>query len=206
MSCKKNGSIIIAISIQTETCQIHRKVSRSLLYRKKNIPKDMCGLTGDWQKINPLPDQIMCGQKYGQNWKSRSELRTTRIGKREAKDRKCSEAERDLLYRSWRPRLQRNSYNCEKKTGKTHGRCHALQKKLQMASRKCLHNRRLHPRRLRKQFMVVKWNPMHPQSNEWNLLSLKKNMKNTLTHYKFGAQIYSLATSDENWGCNSCSG
>ena len=48
-----------------------------------------------------------------------------------------------------------------------------LVKELQMASRKCLHNRRLHPRRLQKRFMVEKWNHKTPQGNEWNLLSLK---------------------------------
>ena len=44
---------------------------------------------------------------------------------------------------------------------------------------KCLQSRKLHPRKLRTRFMVVQWNPMHPQGNELNLLN-PKIMKTTL--------------------------
>ena len=54
-----------------------------------------------------------------------------------------------------------------------------LVKELRMASRKWLHNRRLHPRRLQKRCMVVQWNLMNPQDDEWNFPSLKI-MKSTL--------------------------
>ena len=50
---------------------------------------------------------------------------------------------------------------------------------LRIASRSCLHNRRLHPRRLQKRFMVVQWNLLNPQDNEWNRLN-PKIMKTTL--------------------------
>ena len=42
-SCKRSVMTIIGISIWTETCQTHGKVSQSLHYWKKNIPMDMCG-------------------------------------------------------------------------------------------------------------------------------------------------------------------
>ena len=69
---------------------------------------------------------------------------------------------------------------CEKKTGKTYGTRHALQKK----SHKWHHESvctigdciREGPK---KRFMVEGWHLMIPQGNEWNLLSLKI-MKTTL--------------------------
>ena len=70
------------------------------------------------------------------------------MGKRKAEAPQCSETERDVLYRSWRQRLRRNSQKWEKKTGKTYGTCRAMLQTSNMASRKCLHNRRLYPRRL----------------------------------------------------------
>ena len=55
---------------------VHGKVSRSLLYWKKKLPKDVCGLAEDWQNFNRLPDQIMYGQRFGRKW-----VKPLRIGK-----------------------------------------------------------------------------------------------------------------------------
>ena len=95
--------------------------------------------------------------------------RKTRMCKREAA-RQCSETERDVLHRSWRPRLQRM---WEENLKHAWQPSRPVKEKLQMASRKCLHNRRLHPRRLQKRLPVVWWNLINPQGNEWTLLSLK---------------------------------
>ena len=46
-------------------------------------------------------------------------------------------------------------------------------RKFQLASRECLHNRRLHPRRLQKRFVVVLWNLMNLRDDEQNLRSPK---------------------------------
>ena len=39
--------MIIGISMDLETCQILGQVSHNLLYWKKNLLKDVCGLGGD---------------------------------------------------------------------------------------------------------------------------------------------------------------
>ena len=41
-------------------------VSRTLLYWRRNLPKDICGPGRGWQKFKRLRDRIKCGQKYGQ--------------------------------------------------------------------------------------------------------------------------------------------
>ena len=51
---------------RTEVCQTRGKVSRSLLYCKKNLSRHTCGPGGDCQKLKRLQDQIMCGQMYGE--------------------------------------------------------------------------------------------------------------------------------------------
>ena len=49
------------MSIRARICQILGEDSRNLLYWKRNLQKDTCGLGGDWQKFKRLRDQIMCG-------------------------------------------------------------------------------------------------------------------------------------------------
>ena len=71
---------------------------------------------------------------------------------------------------------ERNSQECEEKTGKTHGSNHALQKT--RASRKWLQSRTVYPRRSPKQCTVEKWNPMNPRDNAQNL-RCPKTMKIT---------------------------
>ena len=107
MCCKKNVLMIIGMSIQTNICQILGEDSLNSPYWKKNLPKDICGPGGDWQKFKRLPDQTMCGLKCGPNWESRSESRITRVGKRETEARQCSETEKDLLHWSRRRRIFR---------------------------------------------------------------------------------------------------
>ena len=67
-SRKRNVSMTIGMSIRTEACQILGKVSRSLVYWKKNHPKDICGPGGDWQTFKRLPDQIMYARSVDENW------------------------------------------------------------------------------------------------------------------------------------------
>ena len=62
-SCKRNVSMTVGVSIRAEACPICGKVSQNSFYCKKSLPRDFCGLGGDWQKFRRLPDQI--GQKYG---------------------------------------------------------------------------------------------------------------------------------------------
>ena len=52
------------MSIRASTCQTLGEVSRSLLFWKKNFPKDICGPVGYWQEFKRQPDQVTCGQKY----------------------------------------------------------------------------------------------------------------------------------------------
>ena len=88
--------------------------------------------------------------------KAARESRNIRMEKREAKTQQCSKTERNLLYWSSWPRLQRNPSKCEEKIGKTYGGIHAVQKgKLKLAPRKWMESRKLHPKRVPKRFMVV---------------------------------------------------
>ena len=61
----------------------------------------------------------------------------------------------------------------------------------------------------RKQSMPALWKLMNPQGNVRNLLFRETTRItsgfNSLTHYNFGAQIYSHASSDENTRGKSCS-
>ena len=47
MSSKRSASMIIGISMGLETCLILGQVSHNLLYWKKKLPTDICGLGGD---------------------------------------------------------------------------------------------------------------------------------------------------------------
>ena len=78
--------------------------------------------------------------------------------------------------------------------------------KLRMASRPCLRNRRLHPRRLQKRFMGEKWKFMNPQSNGWNLLSLKFKGFTSMDHYNLVHKFILTLQAIKNFGCKSCSG
>ena len=42
-----------------------KSFTKFTLLKKKNHPNFFCGLGGDWQKFERLPDLIMCGLKYG---------------------------------------------------------------------------------------------------------------------------------------------
>ena len=128
-----------------EVHSIERKTSHKIHVVRENIDKNSI----DYQTRSCM------ARCMDENWLSRAESGNTRMGKREVEARQCSETERDVLYRCWRPTLQRNSQKCEKKIWKDlwHPSC-LVKEKLQVASRKCLHNRRLHPRRLQKRFTV----------------------------------------------------
>ena len=85
---------------------------------------------GDWQTFRGTttrPDHVRPEVrakigKAGQN-REKQELK-----KKEATTWQCSTTERNLLYWSWWPRLQRNFQKCEEKIGKTYGSSHAVQK------------------------------------------------------------------------------
>ena len=99
------------------------------------------------------------------------------MGKRKAEARQCSEIERDLLYRSWLPKLQRKLSKMREQSWKDLWQPSCLGKEIiHMTSRKWLQNRKLHLERFQRQLVVVWWNLMSPQGNECNLL-YPRNMK-----------------------------
>ena len=64
---KKNELMIIGTSMKTEVCQIRGQVSRNSLYWKRHLQKDICGPGGDWQTFKRLLVQIIFGLKLGQD-------------------------------------------------------------------------------------------------------------------------------------------
>ena len=58
ISCKRNVSITIGVSIGTEACQILGKTSQNSLYWKKSLPQDICGPVRDWPKFTTRPDHV----------------------------------------------------------------------------------------------------------------------------------------------------
>ena len=60
MCYKSIGLTIFGMSIQTETCQIRGQVSRSLLYWKKNPPKEICSPGRRLTKVQTIsrPDHV----------------------------------------------------------------------------------------------------------------------------------------------------
>ena len=60
--------MITGISMGHETCRILGQVSHNLLYWKKNLPTDICGLGGDQRENSLHPGQIIYGQKSGKQW------------------------------------------------------------------------------------------------------------------------------------------
>ena len=162
-------------TVLCQTCNTNpvifpRSDSRNSLCWKKNFPRDKCGAGGDWQKFNRLPDKIMYGQKYGLTLVKPSESTETRMEKRGAKTRPCSKTDRNSLYWSWWSRLPRNSL-CKKMRGENwkdpwHQLCLPTGWFTQ-ASRKWLQSRKLPSKDSQKRFMVVRWNLMNPQDNEW---------------------------------------
>ena len=59
-SCKRNVSMTIGMSMRTKACQIRGKVSRSSLYWKKNLPRDISGPGGGLTKVQTTtrPDHV----------------------------------------------------------------------------------------------------------------------------------------------------
>ena len=73
----------------------------------------------------------MCVQKFGRQLLKPLRIVKKGMGRRKTKARHCLKNERNFLNRSrWR-RAQRNSQECEKKTGKTCGSNHAVQKTIE---------------------------------------------------------------------------
>ena len=147
------------------------KDSPSSSYWKKNLQKDTCGPGGDWQRFKRLPDQIIYGQKFGPTLVKLLRIEKNRNGQEKNQSSTMLEEWEEFT-------LSIQVTQSTKKSSKTWGEnwkdlwhkpCRG--KDYPTASRKCLHNRRLHPRRLRKRFVVEQWNLVNPQSNEWNLLS-----------------------------------
>ena len=120
----------LEMSIRTEVCQILGKDSPNSLYWKKNFPRDLCGLGGDWQKFKRPRDQIMYGLKYGaklvkplrseknKHWKTRGHNSTMLDRLRgvyfiDPDDEECKETLK----------------HCEEKIGKAYGRGHVVQKR-----------------------------------------------------------------------------
>ena len=62
---QENVLMTTGMSTRTEVCRILGKDSQSSLYRKRDLPEDVCGPGGGWQKFKRLWDQIMYGLKYG---------------------------------------------------------------------------------------------------------------------------------------------
>ena len=144
--------------------------------------------------VKRLPDQIMCGQTYGQ-----------KLVKPPAQNREQQE------WRNEKPKLDNarrlkgiyfidpddeecigNSQNTRGEDWKElwHQQCLA-KGKLKQAPRKWLQSMKLHPKRFtKKRFMAEKWNLTNPQGKEWNLLYPQKNEDHipgncftSMTHY-----------------------
>ena len=143
----------IGLSVRTETCQIHGERfhevhSGDSIERKTSQRIYVVQVETDKNSNDNQTDHVWLGfcTKIG---KSRSESRKTGLCKRKAEARQCSETEREFTLSI---QMTKNT----EKLSKTQGEnwkdvwppsCLAKEK-LQIASRKCLHNRRLHPRRL----------------------------------------------------------
>ena len=68
MYSKKRRLTITGMSIHASICLTLGEDSRNSFYWKRNLQKDVCGRGGDWQRFKRLPDQILCGQKFGRKW------------------------------------------------------------------------------------------------------------------------------------------
>ena len=172
--------MIIGKLILTEDCQIRRKVYTVHFVERETSNRIHVVRAETDKSSNDCLDQIMYGQKCGPKLVKPLRIEKTIMEEREARTRQCSTTERNLLHWSWWPRLRINSQKMWEISWKDLWQqlCFAKEK-FQMASRKCLHKWRLHPRRLQKRFMFVSWRLMSPRDNECNLLSLKL-MKITL--------------------------
>ena len=130
-SCKKSVLMTAGISIRTEVRQILGKDSQNALNWKKNLPKDVCGPVRDWPKFKRLRDQIMYGLKYGAKLGKPLRIEKNKNGKtRNQNSTKLDDWEESTLL----IRMTKNTRKLSKyvdKTGKAHGRGHAVQKEIQ---------------------------------------------------------------------------
>ena len=131
------------------------------------------------------------------------------MGKRETEARQCSKTEQFTLL----IQATKNAQKCSKMHGENwrdlwQQPCRAKEK-IGPATRKWLRGK-LRPERSQKLFMVVQWNLLNPQGNEWNLLYPQRRSQCRQRIYfdasQFVAQVHCCASSDENSGCKNCRG
>ena len=80
MSSKNDASMIIVILMGQEICLILGQVSLNLLFWKKNLQKDICGLGRDWRENSWHPGQIIYGQNSGRKWERMPNWRRGKSG------------------------------------------------------------------------------------------------------------------------------
>ena len=103
------------------------KVSRCLLYKKRNHPQDFCVPEESLTKFSDDFQTRTCvSRSMDQNWYSLSESRETRMEKWEAKTRQCSKTERNILRWSLMIKITKKHSNV-RKIGNIHGTSHPAQ-------------------------------------------------------------------------------
>ena len=136
--------------------------------------------------------------------------------KREAKSRQSSKVERlrgiYFIDPGW-PRLQRNSQKCEDNIGKAFGTSNAFQKERSNQHHEVAAKQELHPNRFQKTICGwksgISW--IHKATSgiffayktQWSHCRQRLHFDDPL---QFGSQIYSHASSSEDFGRKSCSG
>ena len=205
---KKNESMTIGMSTETEICQIRGRVSQDLHYWTKLFKRIYVVPEGDWRKSNRHHVQITHDLALGHELEKPLKEEETRMGNRETETRACQKIERSSFYWSeWR-RIQRHS--------KMHGenwrhqrqlQCHAKERSPRHAYGKhfCLKNRKAKASEAKTRFScITEARDMNPREGF---------MKNTLREraefciaLKFSACIYSNAASDEDSRCKGSNG
>ena len=110
MLSKRIASMIIGISMGLETCQTLGQVSHNLLFWKKNLPTDICGLGRDQRENGLHPGQIICGQSYGRSMGKHAKLKEKqKVVWWKAPSWKSTKIARDLLHRPGGQGIQRNN-------------------------------------------------------------------------------------------------
>ena len=136
-----------------------------------------------------------------QNWESRSESRKTRMEKREATTRQCSTTERNLLHQSGWPLNTKIFSKLRKEIWKGQWTQPCRAKRRFTSNRKLAaevtasHNHKV-PK------TIYRW---RVESHESTRQRVERFPPRT-TRRPHCRQVYSYATSDENYGCKSSSG
>ena len=160
------------MSIRKNICQIRGKDSRNLLCWRKSLQKDTCGPGGDWQRFKRLQDQIMRGQKYRRKLVKPLRIEKNRNGQEKNQGSTMFEDSEEFTLSIL---TTKNTKKLSKLRGEIwkdpwHKPCFV--KELRMASRTCLHNRRLHPRRLQER---VKSHESTRQRVDYSLLTKRED-------------------------------